>query len=315
MAEIWTMGELLVEIMRPGTGTQLYEPGDFRGPYPSGAPAIFIDTAARMGHTAGIIGGVGADDFGKCLRDRLGGDGVVTSHIAVMPGTTGIAFVTYFEDGSRRFLYHMGGSPAVAAKAPNPETLGDAKYFHIMGCSLMPDRAFADEILKTMDALRARGAKISFDPNIRPELMGDKDIHADIGRVMAACEVFLPGMEELLMISGEDTVARAVEKCFQNPVLSIIALKKGSRGCEVFTRQEHLEFGIYPTPKVDPTGAGDSFDAAFLCGLLEGAGLYESARIATAAASLNTAAFGPMEGNISRAEVRRVMDTMREVRK
>ena len=49
MAGIWTMGELLVEIMRPKAGMELYEPGEFLGPFPSGAPAIFIDTVARLG--------------------------------------------------------------------------------------------------------------------------------------------------------------------------------------------------------------------------------------------------------------------------
>ncbi len=71
MPSIWTMGELLVEIMRPQPGLGLYNPGPFLGPYPSGAPAIFIDTVARLGHPAGMIGGVGEDDFGRGLIDRL----------------------------------------------------------------------------------------------------------------------------------------------------------------------------------------------------------------------------------------------------
>jgi sugar/nucleoside kinase (ribokinase family) len=51
--------------------------------------------------------------------------------------------------------------------------------------------------------------------------------------------------------------------------------------------------------EVDPTGAGDCFDAGFLCGLLEGRDLHQSARIAAAAGALNARAFGPMEGRIS----------------
>ena len=65
MAEIWTMGELLVEIMRPRPDMGLRDVREFLGPYPSGAPAISIDTAARLGHTAGIFGGVGTDEFGR----------------------------------------------------------------------------------------------------------------------------------------------------------------------------------------------------------------------------------------------------------
>ena len=56
MAEIWTMGEMIVEIMREKENEPLDKAGVFRGPYPSGAPAIFIDTVARLGHKGGIIG-------------------------------------------------------------------------------------------------------------------------------------------------------------------------------------------------------------------------------------------------------------------
>ena len=83
MSEIWTMGELLVEIMRPEVGTQLYQKGSFTGPFPSGAPAIFADTVARLGYAAGMIGGVGQDAFGRCVLNRLVGDGVDCSLIRV----------------------------------------------------------------------------------------------------------------------------------------------------------------------------------------------------------------------------------------
>ena len=54
MPSIWTMGEILVEIMRPRPDMPLSEPGEFLGPYPTGAPAIFIDAVARLGEHTGI---------------------------------------------------------------------------------------------------------------------------------------------------------------------------------------------------------------------------------------------------------------------
>ncbi len=85
MPSIWTMGEILVEIMRPyGRGCRSTGSGEFLGPFPSGAPAIFIDTVARLGHAAGIIGGVGADDFRRCVLDRLQADGVDSRNVAQM---------------------------------------------------------------------------------------------------------------------------------------------------------------------------------------------------------------------------------------
>ena len=60
-----------------------------------------------------------------------------------------------------------------------------------------------------------------------------------------------------------------------------------------------MEMGVYKVEQVDATGAGDSYDAAFLCGLAEGKSLKEAAQMGAAAGALNAAAFGPMEGNIS----------------
>lgn len=301
MAEIITMGEIIVEIMRDGVDVPLNEAGVFRGPYPSGAPAIFIDTAARLGHSAKIIGGVGADDFGKCLLDRLRGDGVDCSDVLENDRiSTGCAFVTYFADGGRKFIFHIGNTPAVTAPVPAKEKLEGAKFFHIMGCSMMADMAFGKRIVETMRLAAECGAKVSFDPNIRPELMKDPEAGSLVDAVMEQVSVFMPGVEELLSISGEADVPSAVAKLFEKEKLEIIALKRGSKGCTVYTRDGgEYSFGVYPVKPVDATGAGDSFDASFLCGLLEGKSIPDAIKLATAAASLNTAAFGPMEGKIS----------------
>ena len=137
MAEIMIMGELLVEIMRPHEDIPLSKSDYFRGPFPSGAPGIFISTVARLGHSAAIISGVGDDDFGENIMQRLKKDGVDVSRVLVSDqGHTGIAFVTYFADGERKFLFYMDNSPCVMAKAPETlEGLEDTKYMHVMGCS------------------------------------------------------------------------------------------------------------------------------------------------------------------------------------
>ncbi len=300
MAEVWTMGEMLVEVMRPEAGMSLKEPGVFKGPYPSGAPAIFIDTVARLGHSAGIIGGVGDDDFGHCLLDRLKKDGVDCSKVLISPsGTTGVAFVTYFENGSRKFIYHIGNTPAVEPKAPSLDELKGINYFHVMGCSLMADPAFAAEIVKTMHIAIAQGAKISFDPNIRKELLRDKSVMIVVQEVLKHTSVFMPGVDELLMLTEKQSVEEAAAKCFENDSIEIIMLKRGSAGSTVYTRSAVYQQGVYQVNAVDPTGAGDCFDGACICGLIENLPLPEIMKLAAAAGALNTAAFGPMEGEIS----------------
>lgn len=302
MPEIMTMGELLCEIMRPGEGMELYETGDFRGPYPSGAPGIFISTAARLGCSSGIIAGVGKDDFGKNITDRLLSDGVDCRWILKSgKGSTGVAFVTYYANGDRKFIFHIGNTPAVEPKAPESmEGMEDTRYFHIMGCSLTASVEFGQEILKTMELFRKKGAKISFDPNVRPKLLREPRAFDMIQEAFCNCNILMPGVQELKMLTGKDALEEAAAAAFENKSLEILALKNGSKGSRVYTKNGlELEMGVYPVKQLDATGAGDSFDAAFICGLLQGKGLKKAAQMGAAAGALNAAAFGPMEGRIS----------------
>ena len=200
MAEIVIMGELLVEIMRAEEDVQLYETGKyFRGPFPSGAPGIFVSTAARLGHSASIISGVGNDDFGKNILDRLKEVGVDCSRILVSnEASTGAAFVTYFKNGDRKFIFHINHTPAVAAKAPEKtDDFNDTKYFHVMGCSLMASVEFGKEVVKTMHMLKEKGAKVSFDPNVRLEMLKEPEAMEVVKQVYREANIFMPGVSEL----------------------------------------------------------------------------------------------------------------------
>lgn len=308
MAKIWTIGEFIVEIMRPTVGTELGTPGDFRGPFPSGAPAIFIDTAARLGVESAAIGCVGNDDFGHAVIKRLTKDGVDISHLAVNERiSTGCAFVTYFEDGSRKFLFHIGNAASGSITSPDDGCEKGAEFLHVCGCSLSASATMGEEIIKTVRKFVAAGARISFDPNIRPELLHDDSSLGVINEVLENTSVLLPGVGELLMLTGEETVDAAVEKLFKNPRLDVIAIKDGKRGSRIISRNEDFTMGIYPIEVLDATGAGDSFDAAIVAGIVEGRSLRECAQRATAASALGIHGFGPMEGDITIANVEKLI--------
>ena len=73
---IITAGEALVEFfssnkLDPDTKSPVYI-----GPFPSGAPAIFIDQVSKLGGEAKFIGGVGDDQFGQIIKSRLHEDRV-----------------------------------------------------------------------------------------------------------------------------------------------------------------------------------------------------------------------------------------------
>lgn len=313
MTGIWTMGEILVEIMRPRPEMTLDRPGEFLGPFPSGAPAIFIDTVARLNQPAGIIGGVGADDFGACVLRRLERDGVDCRYVRqYKDGATAVAFVTYFADGSRKFLYHIDGTPAVRTSFRGDKAIATPDFFHVMGCSLMANDCFREEIVRSAEYFCERGARLSFDPNIRVELLRGRSLEEVVGPILDRCSVLLPGLSELTLLSGETTVESGVKKLFDRCPLDLLVLKQGRKGCSVFQRDGHrVDVPAYHVEEVDPTGAGDCFDAGFLVGLIENLPLVDCAHIAAAAGALNAAAFGPMEGAISRDSVNAMINAAR----
>jgi sugar/nucleoside kinase (ribokinase family) len=232
------MGELLVEIMRPRAGKSLFDLGEFQGPYPSGASGIFIDTVARLGHSASIISGVGEDDFGRCILERFRRDGVDTDFIEVFANkSTGVAFVTYFEDGSRKYIFHWDGTPAVMARTPKAARIRGTgpRFFHLMGCSLMANEQFRQRVFETVELFAQEGARITFDPNIRFELLKERNLEELVGPILRCCSILFPGESELLLLSGREEVETAAAVLFRRYPLTIIVLKRGSRGCAVYT--------------------------------------------------------------------------------
>lgn len=301
MAKIVTMGELIVEIMRDREDSPLGQAGYFRGPFPSGAPAIFIDAASRLGLSSALISGVGDDAFGHMMLERLAEDGVDVSNVIVDGScSTGCAFVSYDSSGDRSFIFHIGNTPAVKGRLRNEEILDDTAFFHIMGCSVMSERAFGESIVGTMKKAVSKGARVSFDPNIRPELMKDPSVSELMEEILKETAVFLPGLGELMKFTGKDTEEEAVKSYFDiYPKMKYIVVKNGKHGAMCHERDNTTAFGVYEIEPVDATGAGDTFDATFLVSLLLGKDSLEALRNASAAAAINTAAFGPMEGRVT----------------
>lgn len=300
MKNIWTMGEMIVEIMRPRAEMPHGVTDVYMGPYASGAPAIMISASARMGAKCGIIGGVGQDAHGRMIVDRLECCGVDCSKVLRSADkSTGNAFVMYHDDGSREFIFHIAGTAATQCAVPELSDVQEPGYFHLMGCSLTADQDYCHRILQTAQLFREKGAKISFDPNIRPELLKDGDFKSIVDPIMAHCSVLLPGVSELKMLAGKDTVEEAVETLFENPVLEVIALKQGAKGCKVYTRESVHVIPACKVEEKDATGAGDCFDGAFLAALVAGEDVFTAARWGNAVGALNAAAFGPLEGDIS----------------
>ena len=133
------IGEVLVEIMATAPGFGFAETIDLRGPFPSGAPAIFADQLARQGIETAIVSCVGDDDFGRLNLDRLTEAGVDVRGVQVHPtATTGTAFVRYRPDGNRDFLFHLADAACgrISRTTEALDQIDRATHLHVMGSGL-----------------------------------------------------------------------------------------------------------------------------------------------------------------------------------
>lgn len=306
--DIITIGEILVEVLTEEVGQRFDTTGKLSGPYPSGAPAIAIDQVGKMGASAAIVARVGADDFGKINLDRLQASGVDTSHVVVSPtNTTGVAFVTYFPDGNRQFIFHFSHAACGELNTGDvPEdVVASTKYLHIMGCSITASPSLAAAVMEGVRLAVKHGVKVSFDPNVRPELLKG-EIMDNYREILSACHVLLTGKSELELLypNGQDGIATLLAEKDR-----IVVVKDGSRGTEVHTRDGGFRVDTYPATEVDPTGAGDCFDGTFLSMLCQGASLQEAANMANAAGAHAVGKKGPMGGNIAKADLLQYLAT------
>lgn len=308
---IAALGELLVEFVAEDMGTGHRRASRYAGPFPSGAPAIFIDQAARMGASAVMVGAVGGDAFGDVITSRLERDGVGTRRVlrlAEVP--TGIAFVGYDGAGGRDFVFTIAASAAplfASGEALARDLLADGVgIVHVAGSSL-GHRGMRDRVMATLEPLMAGGARLSFDPNIRKELTAEPGAMATIRHLAEMAAFLLPSEADAEALWPGEPFERFATRALQRGA-RMVALKRGKNGASAMDAEGAVHLAGHAVSEVDPTGAGDCFSATLMARLIGGAALPEALAWANTAGALAVQSLGPMEGNSTAAQIRRVLD-------
>ena len=305
MPTIVSIGEAIVEIMRTARDQPLDQVALFSGPYPSGAPAILASAAARLGANVGFIGAVGEDSFGDCVARRLQADGIDCRALRrTSERSTGVAFVAYRSDGSRTFLFHIAQSAAVLVEPSQmpADYMRDARYLHIMGSALASSDSMRQACYRAAEMVHAQGGTISLDPNLRPELMPLDSIRDVCEPILRRSRIVCPSGTELATLTGARTAAEGAAELLHRGV-DLVALKQGDQGSTLFSQDGVIPIPPFAITEIDPTGAGDCYDAALLVGLSEGWSLAKAGLFANAVGALATTRLGPMEGTFTRQEV------------
>jgi sugar/nucleoside kinase (ribokinase family) len=163
------------------------------------------------------------------------------------------------------------------------------------GSAVSINQDWKETIYLAIETAKKNGVKISFDPNIRPEILGVEKVRALCQPIIENASIVFPSGEEATMLTGKKNPEEAVFELLEKGT-DIVVLKKGSLGSTVYSRGTKYDVPAFEVEEIDPTGAGDCFDAGFLVSLIQKRSLKESARYANAVGALAVTRKGPMEG-------------------
>lgn len=287
--DILSIGEPLMEfneIQDPSRGN-IYLPGF------GGDTSNFAVAASRQGAEVGYFTRLGQDAFGDRFMDLWQREGIDTRLVIRDPNApTGIYFVSHDENG-HHFTYYRKGSAASLLK---PDEITESmilgtKILHISGISQAISESSCDAIFRAVEIARSNGIMVSYDANLRLKLWPLARAKEVIEHTAALSDFFLPSFEDAEQLTGLRDENQIVDHYLQLGVKRI-ALKLGKKGVLVATPNERHRVEGFKVGSVDATGAGDTFDGAFISQMLKGASLVEAARYANAAAAISTMGYG-----------------------
>ncbi len=214
------------------------------------------------------IGSVGEDEYGGYILNELNGSGIKTEGIEIIKGVkTGICVSVVNNDGERAFITYLG-----ALDEFNENMVGgkygiieDTAYCMISGYFVMPEFTFRGH-KNVMEKLKSSRIKIVFDTGWDPENWPEKSV-SEIKVLLQYVDIFIPNIDEARALTGRtdiEDMCRTLYDC----VPGLVIIKMGRDGAigidkDGIVREQGREVNVF-----DTTGAGDSFNAVVVYGLI-----------------------------------------------
>lgn len=293
--DIISMGEPMAEFCATEVG-RLKDVTLFKRGW-GGDTSNFIVAAARLGARVGYVCRIGDDVFGESFMELWSRNGVDISNVIVeSDGFTGVYFISLLPGGGHDFIYYRKGSAASHLKPEdvNPDYIVRAKVFHTSGITLAISENCMLAAFKAMEIARSRGRMVSFDVNFRPKLWSPMQAIPVVEKAVRISNIVFASLEDLKLLYGIEEASEAVKKLKSMGVETVV-IKLGAEGCLAYSGGRFVRGEAFKVEVVDTTGAGDSFDAAFVVGLLKGWSLEKIIAFANAVGALTSTGFGAVE--------------------
>jgi fructokinase len=240
--DLLVIGECVADIVRlPDAADQVH---------PGGSPANVAYGLARLGHGATLLTQLGPDDNGRLIRDHLADAGVeVRTDGATAP--TPSAAVTLDDGGRAAYTFEIAWTldPVSPDRPPHHVHTGSIATVMEPG---------AATVLAAVESLRT-SATVSYDPNVRPELMGDHDAAVrKVERCVALSDVVKASDEDLQWLYPGQEPEQAAERWLTTGP-AVVLVTRGGDGALAVLPDGHVTVDALPTDVVDTVGAGDAF--------------------------------------------------------
>ncbi len=272
--DVVVLGEALIDIVTTSAGA---------AERPGGSPANVTVALGRLGRDAALVARIADDERGDALEAWLSASGV-DLHTAGSPARTATARAMIDERGNATYDFDIDWT------LPSPVEIPAARIFHTgsVAATLAPG---ADEVRAAAERAR-ESALVSYDPNIRPALTGGvADARARVEALVALSDVVKASAEDAeWLYPGVAAVDVAREWIALGAGLAVIT--DGDAGSLGVTAHATVDIPAVPTRVVDTVGAGDTFMATLLDGILDLPG--DVAALRAAVRALDDATLPPL---------------------
>ena len=285
MKRFVSVGECMIE-MSGG------EDGNYRLGYAGDTLNTAWYARAALGNDWSVdyVTALGDDLYSQQMVDFFAANGIGIGHIQKISGRRPGLYMIHQADGDRHFTYWRGQS-AARLLADDPEWLNaalagaDIAYFSGISLAILGARG-RGRLMKAIHLAREAGARVAFDPNERPLLWSSIDVMGStIAAAATIADIALPTFSDETKLFGDETPEAVAERYLSWGVEEVV-VKNGSEPAYVASRKSSGWVApIAGAVSVDPTGAGDSFNGAYLAARSRNATPLEAAAEAHALAA------------------------------
>jgi len=247
---------------------------------------------ARLGNQVAFVGRIGDDPFGKMLLNTFAENGIDVRGLKVdasVPTASVVALIN--EQGERIFLYCGGANDALSLEDIDLSMIDDCKVVHVSGTFTLP-RFDGNGAASVFALAQKKGKLTSMDVTWDSENRWLSLIRP----CLAHLDYFMPSLGEAEKIAGT-SVPEEIAAFLHGEGVKNVIVKLGAQGVYVSPAGEKAFYlPSYKVKVVDTTGAGDSFVAGYLTGVVRGWEPRRCAQFASGVSSFCIQTLGATEG-------------------